>query len=193
MIKVVLLAAGKSTRTTSLKQLYKIDGEFLINIQIQKLLHYGFKVVVVLGHRYDEISDILNKEVEIIYNKEYEQGMFSSVQAVFKQTQAKQFLFCHTDRPIANKEVFLSLLQTTKEVSVAFCCKKKAPPIMMRMSVKEKILDTKHIQLNHWISDFKDIEYIKVNDERIHFNANSDEELKRYFNSYYFKKRILEI
>lgn len=181
MIKVVLLGAGKSTRTTTMKQLYKVDGRYLINIQIQKLLEYGYEVVVVLGHRYDEVLSILDKRVEIVHNREYERGMFSSVLCAFRETQATQFLFCHTDRPIADRGVFELLLASKNDVAVAFCCEKKAPPIMMRSVVKEQILNTKQTRLDHWIASFKDVDYVATDDEKIHFNANSDEELEHYF------------
>ncbi len=181
MIKVVLLSAGKSTRTSTMKQLYKVDGEYLINIQIKKILSYGFKIVVVLGHRYDEIVSILDKRVEVVRNEEYERGMFSSVESAFRGSKAEQFLFCHIDRPVADREVFEALLASKKDVAVAFCCEKKAPPIMMRNSVKEKILSSKHIRLDYWIAEFKELELVVVSDKKIHFNANSDAELKRYF------------
>jgi molybdenum cofactor cytidylyltransferase len=181
MIKVVLLAAGKSTRTSEMKQLYKVDDTYLINMQIKKVLRYGYKIVVVLGHRYKELVEILDKEVEVVHNKEYEKGMFSSVQSVFQKSNATQFLFCHADRPIADKEVFEQLLASELDVAVAFCCGKKAPPIMMKEVVKENILNSKQIRLDYWIKSYKDVDYVQVKDEKVHFNANSDRELKKYF------------
>jgi len=179
--KVVLLAAGKSTRTSEMKQLYKIDGEYLINVQIKKLLLFGFEVVVVLGHRYEELVRLVDKRVEVVYNAEYEEGVFSSVKAVFKNVDAEQFLFCHIDRPIANRDVYLSLMQSKKEVAVAFCCGKKAPPIMMHSTVKEELLASTLTRLDYWIKDFNEVEYVSVNDGKIHQNANSDAELEKYF------------
>jgi len=179
--KVVLLCAGKSTRTSQMKQLYKIDREYLINVQIKKLLRFGFEVVVILGHRYEELIGLIDTRVEIIYNAEYEKGMFSSVKAVFQNVDAEQFLFCHIDRPIVNREVYLSLMQSKKEVAVAFCCGKKAPPIMMYSTVKEKLLASSLTRLDYWIEAFPEVEYVNVKDEKIHQNANSDAELEKYF------------
>jgi len=182
MTKVVLLAAGKSTRTSSMKQLYKIDGEYLINVQIKKLLAYGYEVLVVLGHRYEEVLNILDTRVEVVHNREYERGMFSSVQAVFKESEAEQFLFCHTDRPIADKEVYEKMIASRSDVAVAFCCEQKAPPIKMRSLVKEQILNAKENRLDDWVLAFKELEFVNVNDEKIHHNANCDRELDKYFN-----------
>ena len=181
MTKIVLLAAGKSTRTTSMKQLYKIDGEYLINIQIQKLLNYGFEVVVVLGHNYEDILSILDKRVEVVLNENYEKGMFSSVKSVFNLLNVERFLFCHVDRPIADKTLFEALIRTDYHVGVAYCCEKKAPPILIDYSMKERLLATKEKRLDYWIESLQEVDYIVVDDEKIHFNANSDEKLKEYF------------
>lgn len=182
MVKVVLLAAGKSSRTTQMKQLYKIDGEFLINLQIQKLLSYGFNIVVVLGHNAKEIASVIKyKNIEIIYNKNYEKGMLSSVQSTLIQTDATKFLFCHIDRPLVKKELFLELLQTQALVATLFCCNKKAPPILIDVKLKQNLLQTDYKRLDYWVESIKQRSYIEVKDETIHHNANNDELLKRYF------------
>jgi len=181
MTKIVLLAAGKSTRTTSMKQLYKIDGEYLINTQIQKLLAYGFEVVVVLGHNYENILSILDKRVEVVFNKNYEDGMFSSVKEAFKKLNVDRFLFYHVDRPMADKTVSEKLLATDYHVGVAYCCGKKAPPILIDFSMKKRLLSAKENRLDYWIESLTEVDYVAVSDEKIHLNANSDKELKKYF------------
>ena len=181
MIQVVLLAAGKSTRTSQMKQLYKIGDEYLINLQIRKLLAYGFNVVVVLGHRYEEISSIIEADVQLIHNKNYEEGMLSSVKSVFRAVECEKFLFCHVDRPIVAKEVYEKVLASEKSIAVAYCCEKKAPPIMIKQKLKSAILKTDEKRLDFWIASQKSVAYVDVDAEQIHFNANSDEELVRYF------------
>jgi len=60
-------------------------------------------------------------------------------------------------------------MQSKKEVAVAFCCGKKAPPIMMHSTVKEKLLTSSLTRLDYWIEDFYAVEYVNVNDEKFHF------------------------
>jgi len=79
MTTVVLLAAGRSRRTSAPKQLYKVRGEYLINVQIGILRSYGFVVAVVLGYEYEKIRSIFDKDVTVVHNEQYEEGMFSSV------------------------------------------------------------------------------------------------------------------
>ncbi len=178
---VVLLAAGKSSRTTNMKQLHKVNGEYLINIQIKKLLSYGYKVAVVLGHDYQEIVDILDEVVVVIHNKNYNDGMFSSVKKAVQELDEDAFIFCHIDRPIADKDVFEKLLKSDADVAVTYLHQKKAPPIMIKSTMKESLLSSKHKRLDYWIEENEKLELLHVEDEKVHYNANSDEELRRYF------------
>ncbi|MEA2091079.1 MAG: NTP transferase domain-containing protein [Campylobacterota bacterium] len=178
---VVLLAAGESSRTTTMKQLYTVNGEYLINMQIRTLLSYGYKVAVVLGHNYEKISAVLDKDIRVIQNKEYSQGMFSSVKMAFKVLEAQRFIFCHVDRPIADKNVFELLLKCNSEIATAFFNNKKAPPIMIQSSMKTELLNSSLHRLDYWIESTSKVSYIDVDDKKIHFNANTDEELGRYF------------
>ncbi len=178
---VVLLAGGKSSRTSTMKQLYKIDSEYLINRQIQTIQSYGYEVVVILGHNYDAIQSILNSDVTVIRNKNYQEGMFSSVKTAFNYLKADSLIFCHIDRPMVSKEIFEKLINSTSEITTTFYENKKAPPIMIKYSMKDELLESTHQRLDYWIESTKKASYIKVNDEKVHFNANTDEKLGLYF------------
>ncbi len=181
MITVVLLAAGKSSRTSTVKQLYPINGEYLINVQIRKLQTYGFDVAVVLGHEYERIRTVLDNSVTIVYNENYEEGMFSSVKKAFKELNSEQLIFCHIDRPIPDLTVFEALLQSDKAIAVAFYQGEKAPPIRIKSSMKKWLLNSNLKRLDHWIAAEDDVAFVEIDDPKVHYNANTDEALKRYF------------
>ena len=182
MITVVLLAAGRSGRTSIMKQLYPIKGEYLINVQIRKLYAYGFDVAVVLGHGYEKISTLLDHRVTTVYNEDYEEGMFSSVKKAFKELNAGQLIFCHIDRPIPDLSVFEALLKNDKAIAVAFYQGKKAPPVRISSSMKNSLLNSHLKRLDHWIAgEGGNVAYVEVDDPKVHYNANTDTELKKYF------------
>ena len=183
MNTVVLLAAGRSSRTSTMKQLYPVKGEYLINVQIRKLRAYGFDVAVVLGHEYEKIHTILDLDVTIVHNKNYENGMFSSVKKAFEVLDEEQLVFCHIDRPIPDQAVFEALLQSNKAIAVAFYQGEKAPPIRIRSSMKMRLLNSNLKRLDHWIAEEDDVAYIEIDDPKVHYNANTDEKLKKYFNT----------
>jgi len=178
---VVLLAAGKSSRTSIMKQLYSVKDEYLINVQIRTLQTYGFDVAVVLGHEYERIRTILDNSVTIVQNENYEEGMFSSVKKAFKELNAEQLIFCHIDRPIPDLAVFEALIQSDNDIAVAFYQGEKAPPIRIRSSMKMRLLNSDLERLDHWIAVEDDVAYVEVDDPKVHYNANTDEALKRYF------------
>ena len=178
---VVLLAAGESTRTTDMKQLYKIDGEYLINKQIKIVQSYGYDVVVVLGYKYKKIKSVLNRDIQVIKNSNYKDGMFSSVKSAFKNLEATRLIFCHIDRPMVSKDIFEKLIESKSEITTTFFKGKKAPPIMIKYSMKKKLLDSTQVRLDYWIESTYKASYIEVDDEKVHFNANTDETLERYF------------
>ena len=178
---VVLLAAGRSSRTSTVKQLYPVKGEYLINVQIRTLQTYGFDVAVILGHAYERIRTILDNSVTIVHNENYEEGMFSSVKKAFEVLDEEQLIFCHIDRPIPDLAVFEALLQSDKAIAVAFYQGEKAPPIRIKSSMKKRLLNSNLKRLDHWITAADDVTYVKVDDPKVHYNANTDEALKRYF------------
>ncbi len=180
-IVVVLLAAGKSSRTTDMKQLYRVDGEYLINRQIKIVQSYGYKVVVILGHKYEKIRAILNKDVKVIINDNYNDGMFSSVKSAFINIKADKLIFCHIDRPMVSKEIFQKLIESETQITTTFFKNKKAPPIMINYSMKKELLNSTHKRLDYWIKSTKKASHIEVEDEQVLFNANTDEKLEQYF------------
>ena len=178
---VVLLAAGESSRATGLKQLYKVAGEYLINRQIEQILSYGYEVVVVLGYASQQIASCINKDVKTIENSNYHEGMFSSVKRAFELLDSKRLIFCHIDRPLAKKELFEKLLKTESPIATASYQGKNAPPIMIQYSMKEALLASKATRLDWWIESTKKVVRFESDDARLLHNANTDEELRRYF------------
>ena len=181
MIRVILLAGGKSQRTSGLKQLYVVEGEYLINRQIHALQGYSFNVSVVLGYKAQEIEKVLEHGVGVIVNEAYEKGMFSSVKKALSVLEGDIFLFCHVDRPVPEYAVFEALLQSKKAIAVAFCKGKKAPPVLIRATVKKDLIASDLKRLDAWIESKEEVAYVAVEDMKIHCNANTDEALKRCF------------
>ena len=178
---VVILAAGRSRRTTGLKQLYPVHGEYLINVQIQKLRAYGYRVALVLGYEAQRIETMINQDVELIVNKEYEKGMFSSVKAAFSGLDASRIVLCHVDRPIADREVFEKLFESSADIAVASYKGQKAPPVMIQSSMKEALLHSSCERLDVWIEQTHKALMLEIDDEKVLYNANTDETLRRYF------------
>jgi len=79
--KVVILAAGSSSRLGSPKQLLPFSGKTLIEHSIDSALHSGIgEIIVVLGANIDRIMPVIeNHPCTILINSEWQEGMASSI------------------------------------------------------------------------------------------------------------------
>lgn len=80
-LAIVILAAGTSSRLEGkTKQLLPFNNITLLKDTVQKALEISKNVFVVLGHKKDECKkELKDFDVNIIYNKEYKQGMGTSL------------------------------------------------------------------------------------------------------------------
>ncbi|WP_345969935.1 NTP transferase domain-containing protein [Sulfurimonas sp. HSL1-6] len=178
---VVLLAAGKSSRSSVMKPLYRVDGEYLINRQIRQLRSYGYDVAVVLGHAFDQIGAALPEGVRVIRNEAYGEGMFSSVKKAFETLDAPELYFCQVDRPVPDKGVFEALSRSKSPVATAFFEGHRAPPQRISAVMKSDLLASDVGRLDAWIEATGIAEAVAVDDPKVALNANTDEELRRIF------------
>jgi molybdenum cofactor cytidylyltransferase len=80
-IAVLILAAGKSSRMNSIKQLEKINNKTLLDITVDKVSNlFSKNIFCVLGANYDKIKqEITSKNIEFISNKNFKNGLSSSI------------------------------------------------------------------------------------------------------------------
>lgn len=164
-----------------MKPLYPVGDDVLINVQIRKLLAYGYDVAVVLGHAYEKIRAVLDPRVTVIRNDAYESGMFSSVKRAFETLDVPELYFCHVDRPVPDKSVFDALSRSRSPVAVAFYEGRRAPPVRISAVMKADLLASGATRLDQWVLASGFADFVAVDDPRVHQNANTDEELQRFF------------
>ena len=87
-LAILILAAGSSSRLGQPKQLLKHEGYSLLQIAVKKALNFTKDIYVVLGSEKDRCEKELAKyKVNIIFNKDYEKGMGSSISCGIKYTK----------------------------------------------------------------------------------------------------------
>jgi len=81
-IAVLIIAAGYSSRMHDFKPLLPFEQISAVKRLIQTYQAHGIEhIYVVVGHRQDEMREVLKDEdVSIVYNENYDKGMFSSIQ-----------------------------------------------------------------------------------------------------------------
>ena len=101
----ILLAAGESRRMGQLKALLPWQGASLLQHQVNSLLSAGVDcVVVVLGHRANELSPLLEGMEQVTWrlNPHYLQGKTTSIKAGLKSLEPQTvdtILMLNVDQP----------------------------------------------------------------------------------------------
>jgi len=117
IIKVVL-AAGLSKRFgLKNKILEKINGKTLIETILDRLIQIDTNknnIVVIGGNNYNSLKKTLNKyDVKLFYNKNYKNGLGSSVSFIFKKKINKNgIMFIPGDMPLISIKDFKKLINT---------------------------------------------------------------------------------
>ena len=133
IIKVVL-AAGLSKRYgLKNKILEKINGKTVIETILDRLIQIDSNknnIVVIGGNNYCSLKKTLNKyDVKVFYNKNYKNGLGSSVSFIFKKKINKNgIMFIPGDMPLISIKDFKKLINTfvqKKNKIISPCYKKK--------------------------------------------------------------------
>lgn len=82
-IAVLVLAAGKSSRMESIKQLEKINQKTLLDITLEKITDiFSDDIFCILGANADKVKqEIVTKNINFINNTNFEKGLSSSIVA----------------------------------------------------------------------------------------------------------------
>jgi molybdenum cofactor cytidylyltransferase len=121
-IAVIILAAGRSARLGSLKQLLSYRGKTLLQHTIDTALEsQASPILVVLGSGKDAIKkELEQKQVFILENSSWESGMASSIscgitnlQELAPESEAAILMVC--DQPFVNAKLLNNLITKHKD------------------------------------------------------------------------------
>ena len=138
-IATVVLAAGMSRRMGQPKQLLPFGGSTVLRTVLKMLQSVSGRgdVVVVLGHRADEVRKVLPAEVRYVINEAYAEGMFSSVLAGLASLDedVEGMLLLLGDQPQIRASVVQAVLdrweQTDKGIVIPEVGGKRGHPILV--------------------------------------------------------------
>jgi molybdenum cofactor cytidylyltransferase len=134
----VVLAGGLSSRMQQLKPLLLLGGETITNHVISTFLNEGVDVFLVVGYRKEEIAlGIKRRDINFVYNPDYEQGMFSSVQSGVRRLHLtyQAFFVLPVDIPLVRPATIRRLMDTAVEnpcniIYPTFGGKRGHPPLI---------------------------------------------------------------
>lgn len=168
MTQGIILAAGYSSRVASNKMLLKHEGKFLLAHAIEGMLPIVDSIFVVTGHFHQEITEALQKysNVTIVYNPNYPQGMFSSVQAGVRCATG-DFFILPGDCPFVSLSTYKKLLAGTKDIRVPSYKEQTGHPLFIKHSLKEELLSEPSTSNLKVFRNRHDYEIIKTDDSQV--------------------------
>ena len=145
---VLIIAAGYSSRMHDFKPLLPLGKMSALERLIQTYQAHGIEhLYVVVGHRKDEIIEALKGyNVHIVYNEDYDKGMFGSIQKGLGVLDArvKAFYMQPVDIPLINVQTLERLYEAyalgNKGVIYPTFLGRKGHPPLIDIKYKEQIL-----------------------------------------------------
>jgi len=186
MISAILLAAGQSKRMGGENKLTKkIQGIPLIKHSVKNILASSVdELIIVLGYQKGIIEKLIgkNKKIKFFFNKDFENGMASSIKtgldSLSEKTEA--FFICLGDMPMVNYDIYNRLIKSknTKKIIVPTYKGQQGNPVLFAKSMKEKIINiTGDVGAKKILELNKDkILNLEINDQSIikGFNTQDD-------------------
>lgn len=138
----IILAAGLSSRAGTNKLILEIDGIPIIEKCILSMYDYCSRIIVVGGHRIEDIYEITQKfpKIDLVYNQNYINGMFSSVKMGLKFLKGDRFFITPGDLPLIKNTTYEAMLGINEDIVIPTYNEKKGHPVLIKTHLVDEIL-----------------------------------------------------
>ncbi len=157
IINGLILSAGLSSRMGELKPLLLYNGTPFITTILNKLNIVCDAIGIVAGHEKNRIQDIIHRDkpdtktVKLIFNENFKEGMFSSLQTGLKEMSDCDWLLYHfVDQPHIPEKFYKGFILELEESYNWIQPKydgRKGHPIILHHSLFSMILESEHTSL----------------------------------------------
>lgn len=182
----VILAAGYSSRANAFKMELEIDKKPILQRCIEALYDDCNNIIVVSGYKHEKINELTNNysKVRVIYNEEFDKGMFNSVKKGIQIVTGERFLLTPGDYPLINKDIIQKLLKEDDEIIIPSFNKKGGHPILINTYlIKEILAEPDDSNLKIYLNK-KQCSHLNVDDEGILLDVDTIED-------YHYVKNII--
>ena len=182
MVTGIILAGGCSTRAQTNKLLLEVDNKPLILHAVDSIKPFVDHLIVVTG-KYDQELRPYLKDVEVIYNKDYELGMFSSVLAGIKNVDS-DVIILPGDMMNISHNTFKSLLNNKGTITIPTYKGQNGHPLFLNKKMCE-LLKKEDINSNLKLfvnKNSESINYVEVDDPFIKFDIDTMKDYQTLLN-----------
>lgn len=166
IIEGIILAAGMSKRAKTNKLILDIMGKTMIERTILSMYDKCSKIIVVGGHRIEDIwiSTKSYSKVELVYNENYLDGMYSSVKVGLKRTKGDRMFIVPGDYPFIKSSTYTAISKYNNDIIIPKYNNKNGHPLLINKNLKNEIIqNSNHNSLRDFIKN-KKVKYIDIHD-----------------------------
>ena len=176
MTQGIVLAGGYSSRAETNKMGFLYQGSPLILSTIETMMPYVTNIIVVSGHYHDELSTMLKdvSDVTIVYNKNYDQGMYASVKTGMADTFEDVFII-PGDVPLVRPSTYEQLKAAKGLIKVPSYNNRRGHPLFMDKRLRNILLESPTITNLKAFRDAQGFETIPVDDPGILVDIDTQE------------------
>ncbi len=142
-VEGIVLAAGLSSRAGTNKLIFDVYGKTVIEQCILGMYALCSRIIVVGGHRIEDIKNILCEypKVELIYNIDYLDGMFSSVKKGIANIKEEKFFLIPGDYPLIDEKTYKDMLNIDEDIVIPVYNGKRGHPLLMKSCLIKELLE----------------------------------------------------
>lgn len=189
MIEGIILAGGFSSRAGAYKLTLELGGKTVIEHCIEGMYETCSRIIVVGGYKVNHLTPILDKyfKIELVYNKNYETGMFSSVIEGLKHMKGDRIFLIPGDYALVSNDVYESLLKVKSEIVLPTYQGMNGHPVLMDKRMSNLLLSsTNYSNLREFITD-QEFNTVEVKSPGILMDIDTQEDyinIKNWFGSH---------
>ncbi|MEF2094704.1 nucleotidyltransferase family protein [Bacillus sp. CFBP9009] len=199
-MEAIVLAAGYSSRANAFKMTLPIGQMSVLEQTISKFEGLCSRVIVVAGFQAEiiqvEIAKIISEnaysfQIKFVYNENFNQGMFHSIQKGCNEVNAPTFFITPGDCPLVKKETVQLLAKHKGNVVIPSFDYKGGHPIKLSSEVKQKILETNPESNLRVVLGGYEKQYMNVDDAGVLMDVDTPEDYQKaidYDNALNFSK-----
>ncbi|CAK6472920.1 nucleotidyltransferase family protein [Peribacillus castrilensis] len=199
-MEAIVLAAGYSSRANAFKMTLPMGQMSVLEQTISKFEGLCSRVIVVAGFQaeiiQEEIVKIISEnaysfQIKFVYNENFNQGMFHSIQKGCNEVNAPTFFITPGDCPLVKKETVQLLAKHKGNVVIPSFDYKGGHPIKLSSVVKQKILETNPEGNLRVVLGGYEKQYMNVDDAGVLMDVDTPEDYQKaidYDNALNFSK-----
>lgn len=148
IIEGIILAAGFSSRAGTYKLTLELNGKTIIERCIEGMYDACSKIIVIGGYNIEKLTRIIDKysKVKLMYNENYQTGMFSSVIKGYSQTEGDKVFMIPGDYPLVSHDVYKRLFKTNENIVIPTYKGIKGHPVFMNRKMINLLLSSENIR-----------------------------------------------